>query len=149
NGLPAGDFVGANTRFSIGISHPSPDQPAVLYTGFDWNNADGSHHIAEVFKSTDAGASWAELPGHGPTDDDSVEDYCGTQCFYDNVIEVDPRDPSIVYAGGSFGYDLSPQSGGIFRSTDGGHTWLNLGWDLHPDFHALAIDPANPAHVLI
>ena len=64
-------------------------------------------------------------------------------------IEVDPTNPNIVYAGGSFGYDLSPQSGGIFRSTDGGASWVNLGWDLHPDFHALAIDPSEPGHVLI
>jgi uncharacterized repeat protein (TIGR01451 family) len=150
NGMPAGaNFAGAATRFSIAISHPSPETPAVLYAGFDWNNPDGSHHVAEVFKSTNAGASWSELPGHGPTDQDSVEDYCGTQCFYDNVIEVDPNNPNVVYAGGSFGYDLSPQSGGIFRSTDGGQTWVNLGFDLHPDFHALAMDPTNPDHVLI
>jgi uncharacterized repeat protein (TIGR01451 family) len=150
NGLPTGvDYAGAQTRFSIAISHPSSTTPAVLYAGFDWNNADGSHHIAELFKSTDAGGSWTELPGHGATDNDSVEDYCGTQCFYDNVIEVDPGNPDVVYAGGSFGYDLSPQSGGIFRSTDGGQTWLNLGWDLHPDFHALAMDPNNADHILI
>jgi len=150
NGLPTGvDYAGAQTRFSIAVSHPSSTAAAVLYAGFDWNNADGSHHIAEVFKSTNAGASWAELPGHGATDDDSVEDYCGTQCFYDNVIEVDPTNPNVVYAGGSFGYDLHPQSGGIFRSTDGGQTWLNLGWDLHPDFHALAMDPTNPDSILI
>jgi uncharacterized repeat protein (TIGR01451 family) len=149
NGFPAGaNFASAATRFSIAISHPSPTTPAVLYAGLDWNNADGSHHAAEVFKSTDAGASWAQT-GTGVNKTDNVEDYCGTQCFYDNVIEVDPNDPNIVYAGGSFGYDLSPQSGGIFRSTDGGATWANLGWDLHPDFHALAMDPANPAHVLI
>ena len=86
----------------------------------------------------------------GATNDaDNVEDYCGTQCFYDNVIEVDPNNPDVVFAGGSFGYDLSPQSGGIFRSTDGGPHWMNLGWDLHPDFHALAMDPSNPSHVLI
>ncbi len=149
NGFPAGaDFAGAATRFSIAISHPSNAHPATLYAGLDWNNPDGSHHIGEVFKSTDAGASWAQT-GTGTNDTDNVEDYCGTQCFYDNVIEVDPTNPNVVYAGGSYGYDLSPQSGGIFRSTDGGATWVNLGWDLHPDFHALAMDPANPAHVLI
>jgi uncharacterized repeat protein (TIGR01451 family) len=147
-GLPTGDFVGADTRFSVAISHPSAAHPAVLYTGFDWDNPDGSHHIAEVFKSTDGGANWSQT-GTGTNDTDNVEDYCGTQCFYDNVIEVDPNNPNIVYAGGSFGYDLSPQSGGIFRSTDGGASWENLGWDLHPDFHALAIDPADPAQVLI
>ncbi|HEV8459700.1 MAG TPA: hypothetical protein VGQ38_03245, partial [Gaiellaceae bacterium] len=148
NGLPAGDFVGAATRFSIAIAHPSAAHPAVLYAGFDWNNPDGSHHVAEVFKSVNAGASWTQT-GTGTNDTDNVEDYCGTQCFYDNVIEVDPSNPNIVYVGGSYGYDLSPQSGGIFRSTDGGASWENLGWDLHPDFHALAMDPSNPNHVLI
>ena len=153
NGLPTGaNYSAIPTRFSIAVSHPSAATPAVLYAGFDWNNADGSHHAAEVFKSVDAGASWTELPGKGPTRADSVENYCatsGSQCFYDNVIEVDPTNPDIVYAGGSYGYNLSPQSGGIYRSTDGGQTWLNLGWDLHPDFHALAMDPNNPDHVLI
>jgi uncharacterized repeat protein (TIGR01451 family) len=149
NGFPAGaDFAGAATRFSIAISHPSPTAPAVLYAGLDWNNANGSHHVGEVFKSTDAGASWSQTgTGTGPID--TVQDYCGTQCFYDNVIEVDPKDPNIVYAGGSYGYNMSPPSGGIFRSTDGGATWANLGWNLHPDFHALAMDPAHPDHVLI
>jgi uncharacterized repeat protein (TIGR01451 family) len=150
NGLPAGaNYAAAQTRFSIAISHASATTAAVLYAGFDWDNPDGSHHIAEIFKSTNGGASWSQLPGHGASDADSVEDYCGTQCFYDNVIEVDPTNPNVVYAAGSFGYDLSPQSGGIFRSTDGGQTWLNLGWDLHPDFHALAMDPNNPDHILI
>ncbi len=149
NGLPTGvDYAGALTRFSIAISHPSAAHAAVLYAGFDWNDASGKHHPGEVFKSTDAGASWTQT-GTGSNDLDNVEDYCTTQCFYDNVIEVDPTNPDVVYAGGSFGYDMHPPSGGIFRSTDGGATWVNLGWDLHPDFHALAMDPANPDHVLI
>jgi hypothetical protein len=65
------------------------------------------------------------------------------------VIEVDPTNPDVVFAGGSFGYSLSPPSGGIFRSTDGGQTWVNLGWNQHPDFHALAFDPTNTKHVLV
>jgi len=152
NGLPAGaDYSAAGTRFSIAISHPQ-GSPAVLYSGFDWFNADGSYHKPEVWKSVNGGASWTQLPGKGPTREDSVENYCatsGSQCSYDNVIETDPKNPDVVYAGGSYGYDLSPQSGGIYRSTDGGQTWLNLGWDLHPDFHAVAMDPNNADHVLI
>jgi uncharacterized repeat protein (TIGR01451 family) len=120
---------------------------ATLYTGFDWVDTSGHHHAGRVFKSTDEGATWVET-GHG-TGIDSVVDYCGTQCFYDNVIEADPGNPDIVYAAGSFGYNLNPPSGGIFRSTDGGATWKNLGWDLHPDFHALAFDPNDPARILI
>jgi len=148
-GLPSGaNFAAAQTRFSISISHPSPGGSGVLYAGFDWIDSAGAHQPARIFKSTNGGASWNELPA-GVNDNDSVEDYCGTQCFYDNVVEADPTNPDIVFVGGSFGYDLSPPSGGVFRTTDGGQTWLNLGWDQHPDFHALAFDAANPGGVIV
>jgi photosystem II stability/assembly factor-like uncharacterized protein len=144
NGLPASGGVGlSTTRYSIAISHPA-GHAAVLYAGFNW--FDGTDdHAARVFRSDDQGASWHLLPAG--TGDDSVEDYCAEQCSYDNVIEVDPNNADIVYAGGQFGYAIG--SGGIFRSDDGGQTWKNLGWDQHPDFHALAIDPAHPEHVLL
>ena len=81
------------------------------------------------------------MPAGAPTSTDDVSDYCGTQCFYDNVIAVDPNDANTVYALGLFNYDSG--SGGVFRSTDGGQTWKNLGLDLHPDYHAFAIDPVR------
>jgi uncharacterized repeat protein (TIGR01451 family) len=134
----------AQTRFSIAISHPAPGGSGTLYAGFDWVDGAG-YHPSRVFKSTNGGASWSMLPaGSG---DDTVEDYCGGQCFYDNVIEADPANPNIVYAAGQFNYGIG--SGGIFRSDDGGQTWKNLGWDQHPDFHAFAFDPTNTAHILI
>jgi uncharacterized repeat protein (TIGR01451 family) len=144
-GLPAGaDFVTGATRFSIGLSHPA-GQSAVLYAGFDYFDADGNRQPGRVWKSTNEGTTWTILsPGSG---EDEVEDYCGTQCFYDNVIEVDPTNPDIVYVAGQFHYEIG--SGGIFRSTDGGATWKNLGFDLHPDYHAIAIQADNPSNVLI
>lgn len=143
-GLPLADYAAASTRFSIGISHPSAATPATLYAGFDYVDATG-YHPSSVWKSTNGGASWLALPtGSGV---DSVLDYCGGQCFYDNVIEADPTNPDVVFAAGQFAYNIG--SGGIFRSDDGGQTWKNLGWDQHPDFHALAFDPSNTAHVLI
>jgi photosystem II stability/assembly factor-like uncharacterized protein len=138
-GLPTADFAATGTRFSLGLSHPA-GHGAVLYAGFNW-----SDQPARVFKSTNEGASWSILPPG--TGDDSVEDYCAEQCSYDNVVLADPVNPDIVYAAGQFNYDIG--SGGIFRSDDGGQTWKNLGWDQHPDFHAIALDPANPAHTLI
>jgi uncharacterized repeat protein (TIGR01451 family) len=143
-GTPAGNFAANQTRFEIGISHPV-GKPATLYAGFDWRDAAG-HHPSEVFKSTNEGASWTQLPGDSETGD-KVEDYCGGQCFYDNVIQVDPNDPDIVYAAGQFDYGIG--SGGIFRSDDGGQTWKDLGYDQHPDFHAFAFDPNDSKRVLI
>ncbi|MEP6598159.1 MAG: hypothetical protein ABJB98_01785 [Actinomycetota bacterium] len=146
-GLPAGNFAASATRFSLGVSHPAGAGQATLYTGYTYVGLDGVNHPAQVYKSTDGGAIWAAMPtGSGS---DSILGYCGTQCQYDNEIKPDPNDPNTVYVEGSYGYGLSPQSGGIYRSKDGGQTWLSLGYDLHPDFHAVAFQPGNPQHVVI
>jgi uncharacterized repeat protein (TIGR01451 family) len=148
NGLPAVNYAATATRFNLSISHPSGQSP-VLYTGFDWATgpAPTDYHPSRVWKSTDEGASWT-ITGAG-TGLDTVEDFCGQQCYYDNVIESDPTNPNVVFAAGQFGYDMAPPSGGVFRSDDGGATWRNLGFDMHPDYHALAFDPADTKHVLI
>ncbi len=143
-GLPSPDFAASLTRFSIDLSHPNPGGSGTLYAGFDWVDANG-YNPSRVFKSTDGGASWTMLPGG--SDPDKVEDYCGGQCFYDNVIEVSPDDENVVFAAGQFDYGIG--SGGIYRSDDGGMTWKNLGWNQHPDFHALAFDPSDTNNVLI
>lgn len=144
-GLPDADWNAGATRFSTTISHPAGHAP-VMYTGFDWVDKDGHHHAARVFRSDDAAAHWSELPT-GPAGIDSILDYCTTQCSYDNVVEADPSNPDIVYVGGVYNYGLA--SGGIYRSADGGQSWRSLGFDLHPDFHALAFQPGDPDHVVI
>ncbi len=146
--LPDGNFVEGGTRFSLGISHPV-GRPATLYTGFDYFDLSDTYHPSAIFKSVDGGTTWAGATGAPATGPDSVVGYCGTQCFYDNVVKPDPTNPDIVYALGSYGYANSPQSGGIYRSTDGGAHWLSLGYDLHPDYHAIAIQANNTAHIAI
>jgi uncharacterized repeat protein (TIGR01451 family) len=143
-GIPAAATfgTGGGTRFALGISHPA-GHAAVLYAGFEWT-VGGVDQPSRIWKSIDGGP-WQLLPtGSGV---DNIEDYCGGQCFYDNVIGVDPTNSDNVYALGLFNYGTG--SGGVFRSTDGGQTWKDLGWDLHPDYHAIAIDPTNTSHVLI
>ena len=138
-GLPVADYAAEQTRFSIALSHPSGPN-ATLYAGFGYDG-----NPARVWKSTNSGASWTVTSdGVG---DESVLDYCAEQCIYDNVIEADPIHPNVVFAGGQFNYAIG--SGGIFRSDDGGASWKNLGWDQHPDFHALAFDPHDTTNVLV
>ena len=60
------------------------------------------------------------MTGIAPAGSNSVANYCGTQCFYDNVVKPDPTNPNVVYVEGSYGYNNSPQSGGIYRSIDAG-----------------------------
>jgi len=147
NGLPTHYNAENATRFSIGLSHPAGGD-AVLYAGTDFYDADGNYHASRLFRSDDEAASWQELPTTGFSGSfDSVLDYCGGQCFYDNVVEPDPSNPDIVYAGGQFNYGIG--AGGIYRSDDGGQTWKNLGYHQHPDFHAFAFDPSNPAHIAL
>lgn len=146
-GLPAGNFLEGGTRFSLGISHPEADAKATLYTGFDWWDASDAYHTARVFKSIDGGDHWSQTASGTGTN--SIANYCGTQCFYDNEVQPDPTRPNVVYVLGSYGYNNSPQSGGVYRSTDGGVTWKNLGYDLHPDFHAFAFQPTDTSHVVV
>jgi uncharacterized repeat protein (TIGR01451 family) len=146
NGLP-GDAVwdAAPTRFALGISRPSPANDAVLYVGFDYIDTNGQTVPGHVWKSTDAGMNWTQTATG--TDPDNVEDYCGQQCWYDNYIAVDPTNPDVVFALGQFKYNIG--SGGIYRSDDGGATWLDLGWDQHPDFQAFAFNPSDPNEIIM
>jgi uncharacterized repeat protein (TIGR01451 family) len=145
-GLPAADYAGGGTR--IAIATVKSGSKTRLYAGFDWYDQSGTHHPSQLFRSDDGAAHWSALPTTGEGGGiDSVSDYCATQCTYDNVVEVDPSNPNIVYAGGQYNYGLA--SGGIYRSVNGGLTWQSLGYDLHPDFHAIAFQPGDPAHVAI
>ncbi|MFL6144621.1 MAG: hypothetical protein ACJ72N_22500 [Labedaea sp.] len=145
--LPPGNFLEGGTRFALGLSHPAGDPRATVYTGYDYFDLADQHHDAQIWKTTDDGVHWAATPNGTGTD--SVLNYCATQCFYDNVVRVDPNNANIVYALGIYGYNNSPQSGGIYRSVDGGSTWKNLGYDLHPDYHAMAFQPNDTRHVVI
>jgi uncharacterized repeat protein (TIGR01451 family) len=148
--LPPGNFSASATRFSLGLSHPAGAAHATVLTGFDYNDTSNVHHSARVWKTTDDGAHWTVLPtGGSSTSQNSIADYCTTQCFYDNVVAPDPKNPDTIYVEGSYGYNKSPASGGIYRSTDGGATWKNIGYDLHPDYHAFAFDPSDSQHVAL
>src|SRR5262249_29157042 len=106
-----------------------------------------------VFRSTDGGLSWAKTvtQASAVTDTLLLTNPVYALCFnqklgqgwYDNVIAVDPADPTgnTVWAGG---IDL-------FRSTNGGVNWFPASswWEtgqpyyLHADQHAIVFHPTN------
>jgi uncharacterized repeat protein (TIGR01451 family) len=136
------DWGNANvgTRIALDIAHPDPNAPAILYAGFDWADPEGKYHPSTVFKSVDDGQTWAATGA-------SVTGYCGGQCSYDNVIMIEPGQPDTVYALGL--WDYGHESGGVYRTMDGGTTWLDIGYGQHPDFHAIAIRRDDPRRVVI
>jgi photosystem II stability/assembly factor-like uncharacterized protein len=136
SGLPGRDF----NRIELATA---PSNPLVLYAGFEMA-IPGQYTGAKVFKTVNGGQSWQELS--------RAPNYCGGQCWYDNVIGVSPGDPNVVYLGGSASYVSLPRWSVrevIVRSRDGGNTWEDLSPNdspartLHPDMHAIAFDPRN------
>jgi hypothetical protein len=101
----------------------APSSPATLYAGI----ADTGGNLLGLFKTADGGAHWARLA--------SAPDYCDQQCWYDNVIAVQPTNANVVFAGGAYFTTL-------VRTLDGGTTWSTLQSAqsfavVHPDVHAL------------
>ncbi len=84
---------------------PSLTDPDTVYAGVE---------DAALFKSTDAAATWAELPGlrtqrSGPTWQP------GAGGLAVHTILVDPTDPERIH--------VAISAAGVFRSDDGGETW--------------------------
>ena len=144
---------------------------------FPWELVDGGPGSA-IYRSTDGGDHWTRLAGHGlpdgpygriaiaiaPSDPDHVfalieaktgmlwesrdvgEHWTGVSTshaldvrpFYFSQIAVAPTDDRTLYF----------SSFQLMQSTDGGHTVHSLDTGVHPDHHALWIDPANPARMI-
>src|SRR2546425_278205 len=131
NTLPAATSMG---RIALA---EFPGNPPTLFAGVS-NGANNSSTLLGVFKSTDGGANWTKLT--------NAPAYCSPaggspQCFFDNVVAVNPRNSSMILVGGS-GVD-SRGSGTVFQSLDGGTTWADItkgpdGAFVHPDMHAIA-----------
>jgi len=116
-----GPFRGGRVGAVTGVE----TQPLVFYQG-----ATGGG----IWKTTDGGASWL------PVADGQIK--LGSV----GAIAVSASDPNIVYAGMGEG-DLrgnASHGDGVYKSTDAGHTWTNVGLKDTQQIGALKIDPKNP-----
>lgn len=133
-GLPAASDFG---RTSLAISASTP---SIIYAGIA--NANTSQ-LRGLYRTTNAGTTWTLQ---------TATNYVNAQGWYDNVIAVDPTNPSVVYCAGL----------DIYKSTDAGVTlnrqsyWYSgyggivpaggpegPGEYAHADHHAIAFHPTN------
>ncbi len=120
-----GPHRGGRTVGAVGV----PSQPNVFYIGV--NNGG-------VWKTNDFGRTWKPIFDDQPTG--SIGD-----------IVVSPSNPNTIYVGSGEGLqrpDLSVGDG-IYKSTDGGKTWINTGLKNAQQIGGLTIDPKNENRVFV
>src|SRR5262249_13936854 len=67
------------------------------------------------------------------------------------AIAVAPSNPEIIYVGGGeadFRSDLT-YGNGVYKSSDGGRTWKNIGLTASRHISRIAVDPKNPDIVFV
>ncbi|MYI23784.1 MAG: glycosyl hydrolase [Gammaproteobacteria bacterium] len=81
-----------------------------------------------VYRSTDRGETWEQIST------------TNNRPMYYSQIWVDPTDPERIYTAGS----------SLFKSLDGGNNFTpDAASEVHPDHHAMWIDPANSDHIIL
>ncbi|HEY3705061.1 MAG TPA: exo-alpha-sialidase [Terracidiphilus sp.] len=117
---------------------PSPNDPNVVYAGVE---------DAALFKSTDGGESWHELPGlrgHGTGSKWTP----GAGGMGLHTIMIDPKNPDRMF--------IAISAAGAFRTEDGGKTWTPINKGLRSNYmpdedaeighcvHHMAMHPSRP-----
>ena len=109
-------------RIGLDVSRSSP---GVIYALIE-------HKDGGIWRSDDRGESWKRMCHY------ETFKRVNTRPFYYSQIRVDPNDDKIVYV----------LSTGFHVSTDMGQKFRPIGAGIHPDHHALWIDPSNPLHLI-
>ncbi len=122
NGLPAGE----KGRIAIAVA---PSRPSVLYATVEAEDT-------ALYRSDDLGASWKQT-------DDSMN--VQMRPFYFSELVVDPTDHNRLYKPG-FTLTVSTDGGESFSGLFG--AGFNFG-AVHPDHHALWVNPSNPYQLIL
>jgi hypothetical protein len=128
-GLPAQASIG---RIDLGIA-PLDTTGNTVYASIA-NAADASSTNLGVFKTGDGGLNWTNT---------NAPDVCRQQCWYDNVVKVDPANSDTAFFGGAFAFTAAGAPNWVVRRLNGA-AWASvipnaLGPGLpHADNHAMA-----------
>lgn len=120
-----GPHRGGRTVGAAGV----PSQPNVFYIGV--NNGG-------VWKTTDYGRTWKPIFDEQPTG--SIGD-----------VAVAPSNPDVIYVGSGEGLqrpDLSVGDG-IYKTINGGKSWINMGLKDAQQIGGLAVDPTNENRLFV
>src|SRR6516225_11251640 len=120
-----GPFRGGRTVAATGV----PGHPNVFFVGV--NNGG-------VWKTTDYGRVWTPIFDDQPTG--SI-----------GALAIAPSNPNILYVGTGEGLqrpDLSTGDG-VYKSTDGGKTWKNMGLRDGQQISAIVVDPGDANRVFV
>jgi photosystem II stability/assembly factor-like uncharacterized protein len=117
---------------------PSLTDPNTVYAGVE---------DAAIFKSTDGGANWSEMPGlRGHGTGPQWQPGAGGMCLH--TIILDPVNPERIF--------IAISAAGAFRTDDGGKTWKTINKGLMSQFipdpnaevghcvHHIAMNPKRP-----
>jgi hypothetical protein len=94
---------------------PSLEDPDTVYAGVE---------DAAIFRTTNGGKSWQELPGLRGTQGEKWAPGAGGMGLH--TILIDPTNPKRMY--------IAISAAGAFRTNDGGQTWKPINRGLHSDF---------------
>ena len=132
--IPLTDFLGDT---AIGAVAVAPSNTQVLYAGTGEADFSGDcKYGIGLLRSLDGGASWSVIPGpQGAFVRRAI-----------SKIVVDPTNAAVVYIATASAVNALPGSHGVWKSTDGGRTWLNTtaGITTVNNYTALVIDPQHP-----
>ncbi len=120
-----GPFRAGRTVGAVGIPH----EPNTFFVGVNHGG---------VWKTTDAGRTWKPIFDGQPTG--SVGD-----------VAVSETDPNVIYVGSGEGLqrpDLSVGDG-IYKTTDGGKTWRNMGLRDAQQIGRVIVDFKDPKRVFV
>jgi len=113
---------GVMGRIGIDVSRSNPN---VVYALIE-------HQDGGIWRSEDKGSSWKR------TCDNKTFTQVNFRPFYYSQIRIDPSDDKVIYV----------FSGSCYRSEDMGTKFKAISAGIHPDHHALWIDPSNPLHLI-
>ena len=133
--LVKNEYWGTGTFRDLAID---PENPAILYALVNYSTPE--QEFGEVLKSTDGGASWSiAILGSGWWDSSP---FGMVVLWHLAIAPQTTQTPTTVYVAGIRSESIY---GSVFKSTDGGESWIELTITPSPSLHDLAIGPLNPA----